>query len=233
MTDANVAQLWNSNKSVSIDNALFNASKFFVIQTGLETRQCNSGLTAYFLQLVQKNKSNSGILLSLKNAYYAIVKHRFLMNTLSNIYWKNVQALTNSDKGTFNSVVFVLNTCASLANTNTLETDLSENNVANIISAETPFTMDSIWLYQMVSVTYELVRFLSNFQENGENTSGSGSPAITTTSDHFISGYQQYLQKINQIAPKSPLLFMLKNLPSSTDCSSVNVLGQYINTIQF
>ena len=233
MTDTNIAQLWNSNTSVSIDDAIFNTSNYFVIQSGLQTRQCKSGLSAYFVKLVQKNKSNTTVLLSLKNAYYAVVKQRFLMNTLSNIYWQNVQALTNSDKGTYNSVLFVLNTGASLANTNTLETDLYATDVAKIVSVDTPFTMDSIWLYQIASVTYELGRFVSYFQQNGANTSGSGTPAITTTFDHFISGYQQYLQKINQIAPNSPLHFALNNLPNSSDCASVKILSQHMNTILF
>lgn len=229
MTDANIAQLWNSNTSVLIDDALFNASKFFIIQP--PGGKCDSGLSAYFLQLVQKNKSNASVLLSLKNAYYAVIKQRFLMNTLSNIYWQNAKALTNSDKGTYNSILFVLNTGSFLANTNTLETDLSANNVAQIVKSDTPFTMDSLWLYQMASVTYELVRFGLYFEKNGENTSGKGTPAITTKYGSFISGYQQYLQKINQIAPKSPLLFMFQHIPNGSDCESVNILSKHISTI--
>ena len=224
MTDANIEKLWNTNKSVIIDDTLYNGSKFFVIESNQSNRQCGKGLLSYFLQQVQKNKANPTILLSLKNAYYGIVKPRFLVNTLSNVYWQNEQSLTNSDKGTSNSVVFVLNTFAGLASTNTLSADLSANEVAQVISPDTPFTMDSLWLYQMVSISFELYRFCSNFQSNG-------TPAITTTAGTFISGYQKYLQKINQNAPQSPLLFLLQNLPNNSECAVVNTLSTYANNI--
>lgn len=231
MTDQNIAKMWNSNASIQIDDALYLGSKFFAIQSTKGNRKCEQGLSSYFLQQIQKNKANTSTLLSLKNAYYGIIKPRFLANTVSNVYWQNAQSLTNSDKGTFNSVIFVLNTISNLASTNTLSTDLSENDVAQVVSSNTPFTMDSLWLYQIMSVSFELYRFCANFKSNGVSTSGSGSPAITTTASTFISGYQKYLEKVNQSAPKSPLVFLLQNLPSDTECSVISKLSSYTNNI--
>lgn len=231
MSDANIAKMWNSTASIIIDDALYSGTDFFAIQSTQGNRKCEQGLSYYFLQQIQKNKANTSVLLSLKNAYYGIIKPRFLANTVSNVYWQNAQSLTNSDKGTFNSVIFVLNTIGNLASTNTLSADLSANDVAKVVSSDTPFTMDSLWLYQIMSVAFELYRFCANFQNNGASTSGSGSPAITTTSSTFISGYQKYLEKVNQTAPQSPLLFLLQNLPSNSECSVVNKLSSYANNI--
>lgn len=231
MTDSNIEKLWNSNKSTIIDDALYNGSNYFAIQSNMTNRQCGSGLSSYFLKQIQKNKTNPTILLSLKNAYYGIIKPRFLANTLSNVYWQNAQSLMNSDKGTFNSVIFVINTLGNLATTNTLSTDLSANDVAKVIDTNTPFTMDSLWLYQIMSIAFELYRFCTYFQNNGTPTSGNNSPAITTTANIFISGYQKYLEKVNQTAPQSPLLFLLQNSPSNTDCSITTTLSSYVNNI--
>ena len=231
MTDKNIEKMWNSNASILIDDALYSGSNFFVIQSTKGNRKCEQGLSSYFLQQIQKNKANTSTLLSLKNAYYGIIKPRFLANTVSNVYWQNAQSLTNSDKGTFNSIMFVLNTIGNLASTNTLSTDLSENDVAKVVSSDTPFTMDSLWLYQVMSVSFELYRFCAYFQNNGKSTSGSGSPAIKTTASIFISGYQKYLEKVNQTAPKSPLLFLLKNLPSDSECSVLSKLSSHVNNI--
>jgi hypothetical protein len=228
MTEENIAKLWNANKSIQIDDALFNASNYFIIQSSLSNRKCVSsdkngvGLSTYFLNQIQNNKGSSSILLSLKNAYYAIVKPRFLVNTLSNVYWQNVKSLTNSDKGTYNSIIFVLNTCAELATTNTLSRDLSENDVAKIISKDTPFTIDSLWLYQLTSIAFEIGRFSANFQ-----VSGNGNPAITTTIGKFKSGYPKYLQKINQVESISPLVFMSENIPNVDECSAINIIASH------
>jgi hypothetical protein len=232
MSDANIATQWKANAAILIDDAIYNGSKFFVIDSKLKTRQCGKGLSAYFLQQIQKNKNKSSVLLGLKNAYYSVIKPRFLANKLSNLYWQNAQSLTNSDKGTFNSVVFVLNTIADLASTNKLETDLSANEVANILSIGSPFTMDSLWLYQMMSVAFEMYRFCAYFQSNGSVTSGSNLPAITTTIGKFASGYQQYLNKVNQVAPKSPLLFLSQNYPNPNDCIAFSTLSAYVNNLQ-
>jgi hypothetical protein len=231
ISDANIASQWNANASIIIDDAIYSGSTYFVINSKVKNRECGHNLSAYFLQQIQKNKSKSAVLLGLKNAYYGVIKPRFLANTLSNVYWKNAQSLTNSDKGTFNSVVFVINTIAGLGSTNTLATDLSANGVANIMSGDSPFTMDSLWLYQMLSVSFELYRFCAHFQSNDSATSGSGTPAITTTVGKFASGYQQYLEKVNQVAPKSPLLFLSQNYPNPNDCSAFSNLSPYVNTI--
>ena len=229
MTDQNNAKMWNSNASIIIDDALYSGSNFFAIQSNRGNRKCE-GLSSYFLQQIQQNKAKTSVLLSLKNAYYGIIKPRFLANTVSNVYWQNAKSLTNSDKGTFNSVIFVLNTIGNLT-TNTLSVDLSANDVAKVVSSDTPLTMDAVWLYQIMSVSFELYRFCAYFQNNETPTSGSGSPAITTTLSKFISGYQKYLEKVNQTATPSPLLFLLQNLPSDSECSVVSKLSSYANNI--
>lgn len=236
-TDENVKSLWNETDSIIIDDAIYNGSNFFVIQSGLSNRKCASsekdstGLSSYFLKQILKNKSSSGVLLSMKNAYYAIVKPRFLLNTLSNVYWQNVKTLTNGDKGTQDSILFVLNTFADLAATNKLKVDLAAEGVAKIISEDTPFTMDSLWLYQMMGVAFELYRYVAYFKEHGSDTTSSGNPAITTNIDKFISGYPLYLQKTNQVAPESPLVFLLKNLPNKSECQIVDKLTPYFRNL--
>ena len=233
MTDENIASMWNANKSIAIDDAIYNWSNYYVINSDLNNRQCEFGLSAYFLQQIQKNKKRESILTSLKHAYYAVIKTRFLANSLSNIYWNNAESFTNSDKGTFNSAIFVLNTFSSLANTNTLATDLSENEVADIISKDTPFTVDAIQLYQIMSIMFELQRFCAYFKVKGSSTSSSGNPAITTDLEKIRSGYKLYLQKVNQIAPSSPVLFLIQNLPADDKCPTVLKLSAYINNVSF
>lgn len=237
LTDENVAKLWNENASIIIDDTIYNGSNYFVIQSGLNNRKCASsgkawpGLSSYFLQQILKNKSSNSGLLSLKNAYYAIIRPRFLLNTLSNAYWQNVQTITNSDKGTQDSIVFVLNTFANLSGINTLKEDLEAEGVAKIILDDSPFTIDSLWLYQLMSISFELYRYIAYFKEYGSATTSSGNPAITTTASVFISGYPMYLQKINQVSPESPLVFLLKNPPSKTECPVVDKLAPYFGNI--
>jgi hypothetical protein len=233
MQDADIAKIWNDNASISIDDALYRGVNYFVMQSNTNAPQCQPGLSEYFLKLIQKNKHSNSTLTSLKNAYYAIVKPRFLMNTLSNTYWQNVKLLTNDDKGTNNTILFVINTFATTANTNTLSKDLSENNVANIISSSsntTPFTMDSIWCYQSISIAFELYRFISQFHQ--KNTEKSVSK-VSTTFNSVMGGYDLYLQKVNQDAPTSSLLFLLQNPPNDKKCPIISTLQKYIDDIQF
>jgi hypothetical protein len=232
MTEDNIAKMWNANKSIQLDDSLYNLSNYFIIQSKLSNRKClTTGLSSYFLKQIQQNKGSSSILLSLKNAYYSIVKPRFLANTLSNVYWHNAKTITNNDKGTYNSTVFVLNTFSGLATTNTLSTDLSANETAQIISNDTPFTKDSLWTYQLVSIAFELYRYVAHFKTNGSVTSGDGSPAITTTTDQIISGYPIYLKKSNQVDMTSPLVFILKNPPSYKECLNANDISAFVNNI--
>ena len=236
LSDEEIAKLWNANESISIDDALYRGVNDFVMQHNKNTSQCQTGLSDYFLSLIQKNKHSSRILASLKHAYYIIVKPRFLMKTLSNTYWQNAKSLTNEDKGTNNTILFVINTFASTANTNTLSTDLSENNVADIISSSsnvTPFTTDSIWCYQSISIAFELYRYILQFQRNGAEISGKGKPAISTTFSSIMGGYNQYLEKVTQVAPKSPLLFLLQNPPNDKKCPIKSTLQKYIGDLQF
>ena len=234
LSDENIDKTWETNQSSVINDALYKGFDYFVVQSESSNRTCDQGLSSFFLQLIKKNKSSSSTLLSLKNAYYSIIKPRFLANTLSNMYWKNVKTITNDDKGTNNSIIFALNTFGAIANTSTLLTDLSENNVAQIISnttSVTPFTIDSILGYHSLSVAFELYRYVKYFEGHGEDTSGDKKPAIKTTYDRFISGYPQYLSKVNQIAPDSPLVFTLRNKLNDKPCPVLSKILPVIDSI--
>ena len=234
LSDENIDKMWETNQSSVINDALYKGFDYFVIQSESNNRSCEIGLSSYFIQLIKNNKSSSSILQSLKNAYYSIIKPRFLANTLSNVYWKNVKTITNGDKGTNNSIIFALNTFSSIANTNTLLTDLSENNVAQIISdttSVTPFTIDSILGYHSLSVAFELYRYVKYFEGHGEDTSGDKKAAIKTTYDRFISGYPQYLSKVNQIAPDSPLVFLMRNKLNDKTCPVLSKILPVIDSI--
>lgn len=237
LPDSNIEKLWNSNKSITIDDAIYNGVYYFAVQPYINTRKCaysdneTTGLSSYFLKQIIQNKTRPSILLSLKNAYYAIIKPRFLMNKLSTIYWKNAASLTNSDKGTVNSVLYVLNTCGELGQTNTLDKDLSANNVANIMK-DSSFTKDSLRIYQIMSVGFELYRFVAYFEKNGASTSGKGTAAITTTYTNFISGHPEYLNRINQVKIQSPLAFLMTNPPNNRECPIVDKLAPFMTTVE-
>jgi hypothetical protein len=222
LSEENIASMWKTNKSILLDDSIYITLNYFVIQSKMANRNSDKGISSYFLKQIQQNKGTPSILTALKNAFYAIIKPRFLANTLSDIYWKNTKTITNNDKGTYNSIVFILNTYASLANTNTLSNDLSEENVAKIVASDTPFTNDALWIYQLGSIAFELFRFTAEFQKNGTSTSGDGKTAINTTAGSFISGYPIYLKKSTQVEPTSPILFFLENLPNNSECPSVN-----------
>jgi hypothetical protein len=233
MSNENIEKLWNSNKSIELDDAIYNGVYYFAVQPNLKNRQCAyknnqiASLSSYFLNQLTQNKTKSTTIQSLKNAYYAIVKPRFLMNKLSNIYWKNATSFTNGDKGTFNSVIYVLNTCGEIATTNKLEADLSGNNVANVLK-DTPFTKDSLRLYQLMSIGFELYRFVDYFDK--KSLPGSAR-AITTTFTAFISGYPKYLSKVNQVEVESPLVFFMKNLPNNEECPVVDRLLPFVTNL--
>jgi hypothetical protein len=237
LSDSNIEKLWNSNKSITIDDAIYNGVYYFAVQSHINTRKCaysdkqTTGLSSYFLKQIIQNKTRQSILLALKNAYYAIIKPRFLMNTLSTVYWKNAASLTNGDKGTVNSVLYVLNTCGELGQTNTLDKDLSANNVANIMK-DSSFTKDSLRIYQIMSVGFELYRFVAYFEKNGASTSGKGTAAITTTYTNFISGHPEYLKGINQVEIKSPLAFLMTNPPNNSECPIVDKLAPFMTTVE-
>jgi hypothetical protein len=237
LPDSNIEKLWNSNKSITIDDAIYNGVYYFAVQPYINTRKCaysdneTTGLSSYFLKQIIQNKTRPSILLSLKNAYYAIIKPRFLMNKLSTVYWKNAASLTNSDKGTVNSVLYVLNTCGELGQTNTLDKDLSANNVANIMK-DSSFTKDSLRIYQIMSVGFELYRFVAYFEKNGASTSGKGTAAITTTYTNFISGHPEYLNRINQVKIQSPLAFLMTNPPNNRECPIVDKLAPFMTTVE-
>jgi hypothetical protein len=77
-----------------------------------------------------------------------------------------------------------------------------------------------------MSVAFELYRFVAKFRsDNGSVTSGNGTPAITTTVDKFIAGFPKYLQKTNQIATDSPLVFLAQHLPYDNKCEIISKLA--------
>jgi hypothetical protein len=228
-SEKDITAEWLAVNAIEIDDAIYNTGNFFVIQGGKKGR-CSktSGLSNYFLQSIIQNNANSGILTSLKYAYYAVIKPRFLATALTRIYWENQQNFTNEDKETNNSVVYVLNTMSELAHNPTLTEDLSANGAADILSgqngAEAPFSSDALRLYQTASIAYEIGKFVSKFGK-----SGSTNAKITTDLPKFNAGYPEYLKKISPEGAdplSSPFLFALKNPPDSNDCSYGVILAE-------
>lgn len=244
LSDQDISKKWNENESVSIDDAFYTGVNYFVMQSSSNSPNCQPSLSSYFVTLIKQNKYNTNVLSNIKNAYYAIIKPRFLMNTLSNVYWQDVQSLTNSDGGTYNSVLFVINTIASTVTSNTIAADINATNVYKILSTDTvrtPFTYDSIWCYQTISVAFELFRYVNYFKKNGIKTKGSEKTAVTTTLESVLGGYPIYLKNINtvQTTDSSLLLFLLNNYPNFTNmpndknCPLISTLQKYVNDIRF
>ena len=223
-----ISAQWQEVNAIQTDDALYNSVIFFVMQSGNMGRQCPAtaelGLSDYFLRSIIQNKSNGNALQSLKYAYYAIIKPRFLANLISNMYLQNAQTLTNEDKGSNDSIVFVLNTISDLANNSTLVADLSYNSAASIVGAKnSPIpNNDTLRMYQTIGIAYELCRFV-----NASNTK------IQTTLSTLAAGYPQYMEKANQSAPLSPLLFLLKNPPDASDCASASNLINHLSNTNF
>lgn len=230
LSQQDISAQWLALHSVKIDDALYNTANMFIIQSGVNGRQCPSsendvaGLSTYFLQSIIQNKSNTSILTSLKHAYYAIIKPRFLANRLSNIYWQNEQSFTNADKGTNDSILYVLNTFCELIREPTLAADLSANGAANIIGKNTPFpSKEPIQIYQTASIVYELGRFINKSGESGK---------IKTTASKFLAGYPKYLEKVNKTKPNSPFLFILQNPPDVNDCPASSNLQAGLSNLK-
>ena len=222
-----ISAQWLALNAVKLDDELYNTTNMFIIKPGKCPSSDNnvSGLSSFFLQSIIKNKSNSTVLQSLKNAYYAIIKPRFLANKLSNMYWTNENSFTNADKGTNHSVLYVLNTLCELIKEPTLAADLSANGAANIIGTDTPFpSKEPIQIYQIASVVYEMGRFVGQF---------GGSGKIKTTASTFAAGYPKYLEKLNTTPPNSPFLFILKNPPDANDCASAVNLQKAITNLNY
>ena len=80
-----ISAQWLALNAVKLDDELYNTTNMFIIKPGKCPASDNNvtGLSTFFLQSIIKNKSNSATLLSLKHAYYAIIKPRFLANKLS------------------------------------------------------------------------------------------------------------------------------------------------------
>lgn len=225
-SEKDITAEWQAVNAIKIDDAIYNTGVYFVIQGGkkgecIKESSIGKGLSNYFLQSIIQNSSNSGVLTSLKYAYYAVIKPRFLATALTNIYWDNMQSFANADKETNNSIVYVLNTLSELTHNPTLAADLSANGAADILGSQNGaplFTLDALRLYQTASVAYELGRFLAK--------SNSTNNKITTDLPTFNAGYPKYLEKISQegAAPSSPFLFMVKNPPDANDCACGQIL---------
>lgn len=220
-TDQIVSQ-WNGTHSVKIDDAIYNTTSYYVIHSekmsegaplpSMATDVSATTLGNYFLQGIIANKFSPGPLANLKNAYYAIVKPRFLANTISNVYWSNWQALTNADGTSHDSICYAINTMNDLVANATLPADLSGTNVQSILSTSdvpTPFTLDAIRLYQTTSVAYELHQFIIQFPKEKPNP-------IQTTPASFVKGFQQYLDTLNKVSVPSTLAFVLQNPPATS-----------------
>lgn len=216
-----IVNAWNNMKSVQMDDAIYNAVSYYAINSAniktdgsvpsMATDVSATTLGNYFLQGIIANKFSPGALVKLKNAYYAIVKPRFLANAISNVYWSNWQALMNADGASRDSICYVVNTMNDLVANATLPTDLSGTNIQSIVSTSdvpTPFTLDALRLYQTISVTYELHQFLIQFSKETPNP-------IQTTPASFAKGFQQYLDTLNKVSVPSTLVFLLQNPPAS------------------
>ena len=221
-TNDKIVSTWNNMNSVQIDDALYNSVNYFVINSGkgrclsMATDTSANTLGNYFLQGIIANKFSSGALLKLKNAYYAIVKPRFLANTISTQYWNNWQTLMNADGKSYDSIVYVINTMNDLVSGSTLPSDLSGTNTQTIISTDaikTPFTIDSLRLYQTTSVAHELYKFINKFPIMSPNP-------IQTTPATFYAGFQKYLDTLNKVSIPSTLAFVIKNPPNPENCST-------------
>jgi hypothetical protein len=230
-----ISAQWQETNAVQIDDAIYNTVNFFVIQSGDNNRECASGakakvsgLSAFFIQSIIQNKSNDTVLQSLKYAYYAIVKPRFVANALSNIYWQNAQTFTNADYGSNDSILYALNTFCELVNNPTLAADLSANSAASVVgTANSPFpNNDPILMYQTASVAFEIGRFVNQF-------ANLSAPKIQTNLSTFVAGYPQYLEKASQSAPASPLAFFMKNPPDAADCGSASILQEKMSSIHY
>ena len=217
-----IIQTWNGIHSVQVDDAIYNAANYFVVNSGTNANSCANMATDvsantlgnYFLQGIIANQYNSSGLLGLKNAYYAIIKPRFLANTISNLYWENWQTLTNADGDHHDSIAYVVNTMNGLVANTTFPKDLSGTNTQDILSGSTtPFTMDALRLYQTSSVAYELYRYLMQFPKVSPNP-------IQTTPASFATGFQQYLDTLNNVAVPSTLAFVLQNPPNMKNCGT-------------
>jgi hypothetical protein len=223
-TNEKLVSTWHEMESVKVDNAIFTLTDNFVIHSDkppgcVAMNSDSSGTTfgGYFLQAIIYNKFDKAELLKLKKAYYFVIKPRFLANKVAELYWQNWQTLMNADGKSHDSILYVLNVMSSLVASATLPVDLSGTGVKNILTTKekpSPFTMDSLRLYQTSSVAYELFRFMKRFSAELP----AGKSPIKTTVPIFVDGFQKYLDTLNKISVASIMAFVLKNPPNPKDC---------------
>jgi hypothetical protein len=212
LSNPQIVSSWNSMAEIQIDDSLFNTVNSFTINSkddipciNMDTDSKGITLGNYFLRGIIANKFSKGSLQKLKNTYYAIVKPRFMANTVAKIYMENWKILMNSDGKSHDSVIFVLNTMNELVAGSTLPTDLSGTDILPIMT-DSPFTIDSLHLYQTTSVFYELYKFVKQYPSE-----------IQTIPASFYDGFQKYLDTLNKISVISIIGFVMKN-PPDTNC---------------
>jgi hypothetical protein len=113
-----------------------------------------------------------------------------------------------------------------MASDNRLADNLSANEVADVLT-NTQFTVETLRGYQLICIAFELYRFISYFGKNK-----SSKTRTITTFTTFISGFPEYLNKINQVAVESPLVFLLRNLPNKNECDVANKLLPFLSSIE-
>lgn len=223
-TNQSIADAWNAMVDIQIDDQLYNTVKYFAIDSNNKNKKCmsapnKSGLSYYFLNSIIQSKNareSNSTFQKLKTAFYAVIRPRFMANTISTIYWKNQQNLTNSDQGTNASIMYVFGTHHSLIkNAEALLVDLSGSPIFSSESGLPIFTMESVILYQTAAVLFELTRFVQQFSQPSNVPS-----AVATTLPRFNSGFQKYLDKANQVSSPSNLTFLCNNLPDTAACST-------------
>lgn len=225
-TNQSIADQWKSVVDIQIDDQLYNTVKYFIIDSdGGKSRKCmsepnKSGLSYYFLNSIIENKDASALKSTfdkLKQSFYAIIRPRFLANQISTIYWKNQKNLTNSDKITNASIMYVLGAHSSLIQYGEaiVKQDLSESAILSSDKNPTIFTTDSILMYQTFAVLLECARFVNQFSRKSDTPS-----TVNTTLKTFNSGFQAYLDKKHKVQSQSNILFILNHQPDTKTCST-------------
>jgi hypothetical protein len=183
-----------------------------VVYFGMNGANPNARLfETYFANLLRKYSTNTTQLNAIQTFFYNLVKPVFLQNALLSLYAANTQRYTNKDGE--DAVRFLLNTQLDYIRKMTVTADFphtdSSGNVyifaddsTNV--SNTTFSLDSITLYQTVSIATSFWQAL---------LSHSVSP-LSMTASTFVSGFPTYLKKLYpDNTPVSTWIFVLNNPP--------------------